>query len=106
MMANRIDDATVEQAASLVRARTGLVFRGVRRNVLLRYVADDLRRRRARDPQRYLELLDNDRAVFDDLVAAMTVGETYFGRDPAQLALIRDDLVPTLEALRGPRHAL
>ncbi|MFY3746388.1 CheR family methyltransferase [Anaeromyxobacter sp. Red801] len=58
------------------------------------------------DPRAYAERLRDGRLAVADLVAAVTVGETYFFRDPAQLALIRDRVVPALAASRPAGHAL
>ncbi|ACG73900.1 MCP methyltransferase, CheR-type [Anaeromyxobacter sp. K] len=58
------------------------------------------------DPRAYAERLRDGRLAVADLVTAVTVGETYFFRDPAQLALVRDRVVPALAASRPAGHAL
>ena len=40
-------------------------------------------------------------AVLDDLVSELTVGETYFFRDPAQLEFIRRTILPELRSQPG-----
>jgi chemotaxis protein methyltransferase CheR len=46
------------------------------------------------------EILERDPEAFDSLVAELTVGETYFFREPEQLAFIRRTVLPEL----GSRH--
>jgi chemotaxis protein methyltransferase CheR len=48
--------------------------------------------------RRYLAVLQKDARAFDDLVAEVTVGETYFFREPAQLAFIEREVIPRLRA--------
>jgi chemotaxis protein methyltransferase CheR len=45
-------------------------------------------------------IFERDREAFDSLVAELTVGETYFFREPEQLAFIRRTVLPDL----GARH--
>ncbi len=49
-----------------------------------------------RDPDRYRERLETDAAVLDDLVVELTVGETYFFREPAQFQFLRREALPDL----------
>lgn len=84
---------------------TGLVFPESRRKVL----ADGLERatRRAGAPgiAAYLARLeaDPDSELLDDLVAEITVGETYFFRDPQQFGVIRDRILPSLVEHKADR---
>jgi len=95
-----------ESAAALLRERTGLVLSPTRLQSFERYLADDMRRRRTRNPERYLARLAAEPQMFDDLVTAMTVGETYFFRDPRQLEVLKSELVPTLQRVRPHGHRL
>jgi chemotaxis protein methyltransferase CheR len=54
----------------------------------------------------YLDRLRTDAAAFDDLLSELTVPETYFFRDDAQFAWLRDKVLPELRALRGAGHRL
>jgi chemotaxis protein methyltransferase CheR len=84
---------------------TGLVFPESRRKVL----ADGLERatRRAGAPgiAAYLARLeaDPDSELLDDLVADITVGETYFFRDLKQFGVIRDRILPSLVEHKADR---
>ena len=62
-------------------------------------VARGMRRAGAPDVTTYLARLRTDPAELDALVAEITVGETYFFRDPQQFQVIREEILPVL--LRG-----
>ena len=65
---------------------------------MVRAGADDLRA--------YLRRLAEDAVLFDDLAAAITVGETYFLRDPNQWDLLRGKILPQLLARGGGARSL
>jgi len=48
----------------------------------------------------YISYLETNSSALDDLVAAVTIGETYFLRDPAHFSLIEHDLLKKL----APTH--
>jgi chemotaxis protein methyltransferase CheR len=51
-------------------------------------------RARARDAAFYLELLNHDLDAFETLLSEITVGETYFYRDPRQFEFIKEAVFP------------
>lgn len=51
----------------------------------------------------YRRLIRVDRAAFDAFVDELTIGETYFFRDPAQLEFLQRSVLPDLIASRAPR---
>ncbi|WP_434384461.1 CheR family methyltransferase [Melittangium boletus] len=53
----------------------------------------------------YLARLE-DPAAFDDLMVELTVGETYFFRNPEHYEFIRQEVLPDLEQRRGPEHVV
>jgi chemotaxis protein methyltransferase CheR len=63
-------------------------------------------RARVADPDRYLDLLRLEPSALDDLLAELTVGETYFFREPAQFELLRRVALPELRARRGEAQVL
>lgn len=83
-------------AAEVVRQRTGLVFTDARRPTLEAGLGRAMKRVGAKDAEAYLARLETEDAVFDDLVGEITVGETYFFRDPRQFAVIRAQILPEL----------
>ncbi|MDZ5696192.1 CheR family methyltransferase [Chelativorans sp. M5D2P16] len=52
------------------------------------------------DPALLLERLEFDPTLTGEIVSEMTVGETYFFRDPGQFDLIRDEVLPELQRAR------
>jgi chemotaxis protein methyltransferase CheR len=65
-----------------------------------------MRRANLSDPQRYLACLEAQPELLDDLAGEITVGETYFFRDPQQCAVIRDEVLPVLLSHRPRDRAL
>ena len=57
-------------------------------------------RARVADLDRYRELVERSPEALDDLLTEMTVGETYFFREPAQFACIRREVLPDLRRRR------
>jgi chemotaxis protein methyltransferase CheR len=58
------------------------------------------------DPVFYLQHVRSDAAAWDDLVSELTIGETYFFREPAQFEFIRRVILPEIVHRRGPDHRL
>ena len=86
--------------ATLIGERTGLAFPAARR----RDVEEALGRaltHGATDADRLRDLLADNTAARDELIAELTIGETYFFRDPEQFQLLREDIIPSLAELRG-----
>ena len=53
-------------------------------------------------PDAFLPLVQKDGAVFDDLMAEVTVGETYFFRQPAHFTLLRHTILPEFRTRATP----
>ena len=85
------------RAGSIVKQRTGLVFREPRRSALVAGLMAGLRRS-GTAAEEYIERLSTDRQLLDELVVHITVGETYFFRDTDQFSTIRDVILPDLSA--------
>lgn len=86
-----------------VRALTGLVFPGNRLSALQAGVERGMRRAGIGDVDAYLTRLAVESALLDDLVAEVTVGETYFFRDAPQCRVIRERILPELLGSRPGR---
>lgn len=89
-----------------MRQRTGLVFREVGGSAFAAGLDRAMRRAKLTDPEVYLAHLDARSALLDDLVGEITVGETYFFREPEQCAVIRDEVMPALVRHRVRDHPL
>ena len=96
----------VMAAEEFVRQRTGLVFSEARRSAFEAGIDRAMRRAKLTEPKVYLAHLDAQPALLDDLVGEITVGETYFFREPQQFAFIRSDVVPALLSHRSSDHPL
>src|SRR5712691_2019882 len=91
----------VETARQFVRRRTGLVFRDARSSAFETGLVRAMRRAKLTEPAVYLGRLDAEPALLDDLVGEITVGETYFFREPGQFDVIRDEILPALLSARS-----
>jgi chemotaxis protein methyltransferase CheR len=103
---NAWTDPAYEAIASWLHARTGLAFSpnrcqdaeaGIRRVMARAGIADIAICR---------QLLGSNRIPLDDFITELTVGETYFFRDPGQFNFIRRELLPAIRRRHGHDHAL
>jgi chemotaxis protein methyltransferase CheR len=84
------------RVADLVRERTGLVFPEARVAEVEATVRRAMSRRGVQHPDPLVDVLREDSAVRDALVAELTIGESYFQRDSAQFELMRRQVLPAL----------
>ncbi|WP_257451133.1 CheR family methyltransferase [Archangium lipolyticum] len=54
----------------------------------------------------YLERLAADPATLDDLLVELTIGETYFFRNPEHFLFVRHQVLPELARRRSPGHVV
>ena len=98
-------DSQVQRITSFVAAETGLCFRtgsadieaGIRRAMAGSKVTD---------LHQFAELLESRQLPIDELVDVLTVGESYFFREPHHFDFIRQEVFSDVLARRGPGHAL
>lgn len=98
-----------EQLCLLVRERTGIRILDHQMDTLRRTVADGLSRFGHGDAADYLAALRAARASspeHEHLIAGITVGESYFFRDQAQMAWLREQWLPQLIAQRRAENNL
>lgn len=95
-----------EALARLVSARTGLRFAADRHDHTEVAIRRAMARSEVVDVDRYLALVEVGGRLFDDLVAELTVGETYFFRDPQHFEFLRHEALPALGRRRGGDHVL
>jgi chemotaxis protein methyltransferase CheR len=101
-----MDPGVLEEAAAVVRRRTGLVFTGARASALESGLRKAMQSVGASDPMRYLSRLDAETGLMDGLVTELTVGETYFFRDAGQWELIRNRILPELMSRRSSQYPI
>lgn len=95
-----------DQVLRLLASRSGLVFRGLRREEVELCIGRAMRQLGLDSPRVYAERLERGEVALDPLIEQITVGETYFFRDAGQLDFIRDRILPELRKTRGPEHTL
>lgn len=97
---------TFEAIARDVSNRTGLSF------LLKRTESAEIGMRRAMtlakvtDPDEYFARIRSDATALDDLISELTVGETYFFREPAQFDFIRHEVLPEIRRRRSDEHVV
>lgn len=82
----------------VLRERAGLIFSPLRRATVETAAHRVMRRVGIKAPPSFVALVKEDGAVFDDLMAEVTIGETYFFRESAQFDLLRKTIVPAFRA--------
>ena len=86
--------------------RAGLMFRPDQRETVEDGVRRVMKRVGVDDLQEFAEKLRRDPPTFSELIIELTVGETFFFREPKQLEHLRRELIPELLRRRGPGHTL
>lgn len=120
---------SLDGVLELLRQRFGLVFTAGRRADVEGLVLATMARSRAARPApdkaqpapdkarpapppsdadvvAYLRLLREDAAALDDLLGAVTVGETYFFRAAEQLNVLREEVIPEILERAGREHPI
>lgn len=95
-----------EKIAEFMEGRTGMVFSSHRRADVESEARKAMARMNIQDVRNYLRRLETEKPVLDDLTAQLSVGETYFFREPAQFQLIREKLIPEILERRGQEGVL
>lgn len=95
-----------ETIVRLMSARTGLAFRPDQRDATEMGIQRAMKRSRVTDLARFAELLHYDMQALNDLIVELTVGETYFFREPRQFAHLRHKLIPEIRRRRGADHTI
>lgn len=99
-----IDPDIVVATTALLRRRAGLLFPNSRRAALEAAMLRVMQDAGVPDGATLVTLLAEDGAIFDNLVAEVTIGESYFFREGAQFDLIRSEIIPSLTAARPGRR--
>ncbi len=90
----------VNAVNAAVTARTGIVLGAGRQADLTASLGKVMAAAGATDPQHWPVLLKTKPALFDQVVAGITIGETYFFRDPEHFAYIREVVLPEVHRRR------
>jgi chemotaxis protein methyltransferase CheR len=87
-----------ESIAAVLCRRTGLSFSPQRRPGAEQGIHRAMRRAGVADLEAYAKRLETEENALDDLIVELTVGETYFFREPDQFAFLRREVLPALRA--------
>jgi chemotaxis protein methyltransferase CheR len=98
------NNATYEQLAEILRERAGLVFQTLRRPSVETAAQHVMDRIGIKAPESFVPLVAQTGAVFDDLMAEVTIGETYFFREPGHFALLRERILPAFRKHASPER--
>jgi chemotaxis protein methyltransferase CheR len=96
MIARAADGWDGEAILRQFEKRTGLALGNARRRDALAALAKAARARGIADTETFLRRLRTDARLFEDLICEITVGETHFFREPAQIEAIRRTILPEL----------
>jgi chemotaxis protein methyltransferase CheR len=99
-------DPLLRVVMEFIQARTGLVFAANRQQDAEASVRKAMEAAKIDDPRRFLGRLDTDPSIFDTLITALTVSETYFFREPRQFEFIRSHILPELQRERASSAGL
>jgi chemotaxis protein methyltransferase CheR len=89
----------------LLSARTGLTFQRLQRTCVVIGIDRAMAQANVSDCHRYVQLLAHDQRAFDSLVNELTIGETYFFREPMQFEFIRRTVLGDRRE-RSPREPI
>jgi chemotaxis protein methyltransferase CheR len=95
-----------EAVARLLGERTGLSFQESRHESAEMGIRRAMGRAPVTDLEQYRSHLQRDPEAFDDLVVELTVGETYFFREPGQFEFLRRQVLPEIRQRRGAEHVV
>lgn len=95
----------IRMLLSDVSSRTGLDFGDRKVDQLRESVERAISAAGCGSVSEFRRRLQSDSGAFDDFVGALTVGETFFFREPAQFEVIRERILPELSTRRGIHQA-
>jgi len=81
---------------ALIKQRCGLTFEGVSEAPLVSSLQKRITETGAKNASTYYTTLLDDEHEFHELVCLLTINETYFYREPEQLQLLVDCLIPRI----------
>lgn len=100
----RIDKKQIAHISKLVHDYSGIVIERVTTRQVEKKISDQMHRfgvAQVADYIRVLESFSHNPLAMDDLIADLTVSESYFFRNPAQFEFMRESLLPDFFSTRG-----
>ena len=99
-------DLALRQLMELLSRRTGLCLCTDRNPALADVVHRAMKRVGARNLNEFRARIELDQAAFDDLLAEITIGETYFYREPEQFRSLSGTIIPEIQSRKGFEHVI
>jgi len=99
-------EAGFDRLEALLRNHSGMSFGAGLRERAVRAVRHTAARFGCASTDELVDLIKTDPSVLDRLIDEVTVGETYFFREPEQFEALRARVLPELIARRGPNHSV
>jgi len=82
----------------------GLLLEGIAEERLRKAIRTKMQEKQYTDLTAYHQFISQDKQAFDELINLLTVNETYFFREPEQIQLLVDHLLPQVLATKGPNE--
>lgn len=95
-----------EAIVRLLGLRAGLSFQPSERDTVERAIVRTMAQAGCSDTPEYLKLLKANAEAVDHLLAATSIGESYFFRDSGQFRIISDLILPDIRRRLGPGHTI
>ncbi|MEO8603451.1 MAG: protein-glutamate O-methyltransferase CheR, partial [bacterium] len=92
--------------AALAHAASGLAIGPARRIEAEHRIRQAMVSAGVSDLERYRDLVASDEQALDDLISELSVGETYFFRDPHHFQFVRRTVLPEVRARAGAQHVV
>jgi chemotaxis protein methyltransferase CheR len=101
-----LDEPALTRLADFITERTGLVFAPHRRGALERGLNAAWAAARVSSVEGLIERLAEQGTLWDTLIDEITVGETYFFREPEHFAFVKREVLPAIIGQRGRDHGV
>ncbi|WP_160168230.1 CheR family methyltransferase [Novipirellula maiorica] len=96
-----MNDSELSDVLAVIQQRTGLSFRSDQRQSIQRTLSLLMQRLGITRSADFIAEIQKNAKIYDELVDEITVGETYFFREPKQFDFIRHQIIPELRSRRG-----
>lgn len=93
----------LDQIKSSIKAACGLEFQDDKEALLTKALAERMQATGTASGADYLQLIQASKAELAELIDLVTINETYFFREPEQIQLLTESLLPELMAYQGER---
>ncbi len=96
-----MNDSELSHVLTVIQQRTGISFRSDQTQSIQRTLLLLMQRLGITTSAAFVAAIQRDPQVYNELVDEITVGETYFFREPKQFDFIRHRIIPELRSRRG-----